>query len=68
MAGARHVPPCALGRRWLSGSAVAKLQLYDPGAGRRPQMEVKWRDARITALVPDHSGEWAVQQERGAAP
>ena len=44
----------ALGRRVVvAGTAGHKLLLYDTAAGRRPQLELAWRDARVTALAAD---------------
>jgi hypothetical protein len=54
-----------VGRRiMVVGNTSHKLLLYDTAAGRRPQLEVAWRDARITALVADDAGWWA---KRGVA-
>jgi hypothetical protein len=38
-----------------------KLWLYDMRAGRRPQLDLSWGEARITALAPEQSGKrvWA---------
>lgn len=38
-----------------------KLWLYDMRAGRRPQLELSWGEARITGLAPDQTGSrvWA---------
>jgi len=51
--------------RWLVGTAAGKLLLYDSAAGRRPQLELQWGAARVTALAAEADGEqrggmWAV--------
>lgn len=44
-------------RRFVAGSAVAKIQVYDTAAGRRPQSEVVFGgETRVTALAPEPAG------------
>ncbi|KAI8473720.1 MAG: quinon protein alcohol dehydrogenase-like superfamily [Monoraphidium minutum] len=60
--GGSEAAACPAGRHVVVvGNAAHKLLLYDTAAGRRPQLEVAWRDARITALAADDAGErvWA---------
>jgi ribosome biogenesis protein NSA1 len=40
----------------LVGTAGHKLLLYDPGSGRRPQLELDWGDARVTAMTLARDG------------
>jgi hypothetical protein len=48
----------SVGRRIVVvGNAAHKVLLYDTAAGRRPQMEVAWREARITALAAEDAGK-----------
>ena len=50
---------CSAGRHVvLVGTASHKLLLYDTAAGRRPQLELTWRDARVMALAPEETGGW----------
>jgi len=48
----------AVSMRFMAGSAAAKLQLYDTAAGRRPQQEVVFGEARVTALAVEPDGTW----------
>ncbi|KAF5835052.1 hypothetical protein DUNSADRAFT_7996 [Dunaliella salina] len=43
------------------GTIKHKLWMYDLRAGKRPQVEMEWGDARVTALVADPDGQrvWA---------
>lgn len=50
----------AVSRRFMAGSAAAKLQLYDTAAGRRPQQEVVFGEARVTALSVEPDGTWCL--------
>ncbi|GBF99536.1 hypothetical protein Rsub_12342 [Raphidocelis subcapitata] len=60
-----EVGACSMGRRVVVvGNTSHKLLIYDTAAGRRPQLEVAWRDARITALVAD--GDQRVWAANGA--
>lgn len=53
---------CSVGRRIVVvGNTSHKLLLYDTSAGRRPQLEVAWRDARITALEADDAGGQSIR-------
>eukprot|EP00877_Chromochloris_zofingiensis_P011657 jgi/Chrzof1/6745/Cz19g07160.t1 len=45
-------------QRLLVGTAAHKLLLYDTAVGKRPQMSIDWGEARITALLPEPSGEY----------
>lgn len=40
----------------LVGTGSHKLWLYDARAGKRPQLDVSWRDARVTCLAAEPSG------------
>ena len=51
--GADGPPPLKV----LAGTAQHKLWLYDLKAGRRPQMDLAWGEAKITALAPEPDGE-----------
>lgn len=54
---------------WLTRLSVChawlqhKLWLYDARAGKRPQMELDWGKARVTALAAQADGGW--NQNRG---
>ena len=41
----------------LAGTAQHKLWLYDLKIGKRPQMDLAWGEAKITALAPEPDGE-----------
>ncbi|KAL4424916.1 hypothetical protein ABPG77_009645 [Micractinium sp. CCAP 211/92] len=47
----------APGSRLLVGTGHAKVRLYDAEAGKRPQMELTWGDARITCLALEPDGQ-----------
>lgn len=56
----------AVQRRFIAGSANAKVQLYDTAAGRRPQCEVVFGgETRVTAVAPDSTGEKHVAAQFG---
>ncbi len=44
-------------QRVLVGTAKHKLYLYDPRVGKRPQLDVSWGEARVTALAAPEDGE-----------
>ena len=44
-------------QRVLVGTGKHKLYLYDPRVGKRPQLEVSWGEARVTALAAQEDGE-----------
>jgi hypothetical protein len=46
-----------ISRRFVAGSATAKLHVYDTAAGKRPQQEVVFGESRVTALAVEPSGE-----------
>lgn len=41
---------------WV-GTGYHKIRLYDSTAGKRPQLELSFGDARITALAPEPDGQ-----------
>lgn len=45
-----------LGHVVLAGTGYHKLRLYDTRAGKRPQAELAFGEARITALAPEPDG------------
>ncbi|KAL4434253.1 hypothetical protein ABPG75_000694 [Micractinium tetrahymenae] len=47
----------APGSRLLVGTGYAKVRMYDAEAGKRPQMELTWGDARITCLALEPDGQ-----------
>lgn len=47
----------SISRRFVVGSAVAKLHVYDTAAGKRPQQEAVFGESRITALAVQPDGE-----------
>jgi hypothetical protein len=50
----------SIARRFVAGTACAKLQLYDTSAGRRPQKQVVFGETRITSVAPEANGERAL--------
>lgn len=56
-AGSSGGSPPIISRRFIAGSAVAKLQVYDTAAGRRPQQEAVFGESRITALAVEPDGK-----------
>jgi hypothetical protein len=46
----------SISRRFMAGSATAKLHVYDTAAGKRPQQEAVLGASRVTALVVDPQG------------
>ncbi|KAG1673183.1 hypothetical protein FOA52_015294 [Chlamydomonas sp. UWO 241] len=42
--------------RILAGTVKHKLWLYDTGVGKRPQLELAWGEARVTALAAQGPG------------
>lgn len=48
-----------ISRRFVAGSATAKLHIYDTAAGKRPQQEVVFGESRVTALAVEQGGECA---------
>ncbi|KFM26560.1 WD repeat-containing protein 74 [Auxenochlorella protothecoides] len=44
------------GARLVVGTGHHRVRLYDTAAGRRPQLDVGWGEARITALASEPSG------------
>ena len=48
---------CPTASQVLAGTAQHKLWLYDLKVGRRPQMDIAWGEAKITALAPEPDGE-----------
>jgi ribosome biogenesis protein NSA1 len=47
----------SISRRFVIGSAVAKLHVYDTAAGKRPQQEAVFGESRVTALAVTPDGE-----------
>lgn len=47
----------SISRRFVAGSAVAKLHVYDTAAGKRPQQEAVLGESRITAVAVEPDGE-----------
>jgi ribosome biogenesis protein NSA1 len=47
----------SISRRFVVGSATAKVHVYDTAAGKRPQQEAVFGESRITALEVPPSGE-----------
>ena len=46
-------------QRIIVGTAKHKVRLYDPSAGKRPQLDLIAGDARVTALMPEtENGCW----------
>eukprot|EP00887_Chlorella_sp_A99_P000645 scaffold5.g645.t1 len=50
-------PACSA--RLLVGTGYHRLRLYDAAAGKRPQMDISWGEARITALAVEGDGRRA---------
>ncbi|KAL6780971.1 hypothetical protein ACKKBG_A09235 [Auxenochlorella protothecoides x Auxenochlorella symbiontica] len=44
------------GARLVVGTGHHRVRLYDTAAGRRPQLDVGWGEAKITALASEPSG------------
>jgi len=49
--------PGSHGTRVVVGTGHHKLRLYDVTVGKRPQMDVSFGEARITALAPEPDGQ-----------
>lgn len=51
----------------LAGTGHHKLRLYDVRAGKRPQADLSFGEARITALAPEADGGWRAAGQGGQA-
>jgi ribosome biogenesis protein NSA1 len=49
-------PSAVEGNRIIVGTGYYKLRLYDSKVGKRPQLDVKFKDYKISKIVPERNG------------
>lgn len=57
--------PGSNGTKLAVGTGEHKFRLYDTAAGKRPQLDIVFGQARVTAVAPEADGEGGEEEGRG---